>query len=329
MPSALFLGQDVDLGVELRVRLDRAGLGHNLAALDFLSLDTAQEKPDVVARLAVVERLPEHLDARANGLAGLRVKADDLDFFHRLELTALDTTRGDRAATCDREDVFDGHQERLVFVALGGRNVAVDGCHQVEDRLEGRVVDTGALLEGLQHFDGGTLYDRAVLEAVLLEEVVDFHLDKLEQLVVVDEVGLVDKDHDVRDADLPREQDVLARLGHRAVGGSDHEDRAVHLGRAGDHVLDEVGVTGAVDVGVVPRIGLVLLVRDIDRDAASLLLGSAVDLFVGDFLGVALQSQGLGDRGRQRRLAVVDVADGADIDVRLGPLEFLSSHVCL
>src|SRR3954454_6590963 len=48
------------------------------------------------------------------------------------------------------------------------------------------------------------------------------------------------------------EQHVLAGLRHRAVGGGDHEDRTVHLGGTGDHVLDVVGVTRAVHVRVVP-----------------------------------------------------------------------------
>jgi uncharacterized membrane protein (DUF4010 family) len=55
----------------------------------------------------------------------------------------------------------------------------------------------------------------------------------------------------VRHADLARQQDVLARLRHRAVGRRHHQDRAVHLRRAGDHVLDVVGVARAVDVRVV------------------------------------------------------------------------------
>ena len=78
--------------------------------------------------------------------------------------------------------------------------------------------------------------------------------------------------------DLAGEQDVLARLRHRAVGGRDDEDRAVHLGGARDHVLDVVGVARAVDVRVVPVRRLVLDVRGVDRDAALALLGSVVDL---------------------------------------------------
>jgi hypothetical protein len=60
------------------------------------------------------------------------------------------------------------------------------------------------------------------------------------------------QEHDQRrHADLAGQQDVLAGLRHRAVGGRHHQDRAVHLRRAGDHVLHIVGVAGAVDVGVV------------------------------------------------------------------------------
>src|SRR6185312_2793545 len=41
--TALVLREDVHLGLELRVRRDRAGLGEHLAALDLLALDAAQE----------------------------------------------------------------------------------------------------------------------------------------------------------------------------------------------------------------------------------------------------------------------------------------------
>jgi hypothetical protein len=124
------------------------------------------------------------------------------------------------------------------------------------------------------------------------------------------------------------EQHVLTGLRHRAVGRRDHQDRAVHLRRTGDHVLDVVGVTGAVHVRVVPLLRLVLDVRDRDRDAALPLLGSLVDHVEGRGLvqGRVLVVQHLGDRCGQRRLAVVDVTDRADVDVRLSPLELRLSH---
>ncbi len=121
---------------------------------------------------------------------------------------------------------------------------------------------------------------------------------------------------------------MLTRLRHRTVGGGDDEDRTVHLGRTGDHVLDVVRVTGAVDVRVVTRLRLVLDVRDRDRDTALALLGSLVDLVKRrSLVEVRVRVvQHLGNRRRQRRLTVVDVTDGADVDVRLGPLELRLSH---
>ena len=43
--------------------------------------------------------------------------------------------------------------------------------------------------------------------------------------------------------------------------------------------------------------------------------------------GAAGLGEHLGDRGRQRGLAMVDVTDGADVAVRLVPLEFFLGHL--
>ena len=117
---------------------------------------------------------------------------------------------------------------------------------------------------------------------------------------------------------------MLAGLRHRAVGGGDDQDRAVHLRRAGDHVLHVVGVAGAVDMRVVAGRGLVLDMRGRDGDAARLLLGGGVDGIVG-----AVLAEVLGDRRGQRRLAVVHVPDRADVHVRLGPLKLCLRHLGL
>ena len=239
-----------------------------------------------------------------------------------LDLALLDPAGDDGAAARDREHVLDRHQERLVDVARRLRDVGVDGLHQLEDLRR----PLGVALERLQRRD---LHDRDVVarELVLGEELAHLHLDELEQLGVVDHVDLVQGDDDVRHLDLAGEQDVLARLRHRAVGGRDDQDRAVHLGGARDHVLDVVGVPRAVDVGVVAVLRLVLDVRGVDRDAALALLGSVVDRReVADGGVRALLGEHLRDRCRQGRLAVVDVTDGADVEMRLGALELLLGH---
>jgi hypothetical protein len=64
-----------------------------------------------------------------------------------------------------------------------------------------------------------------------------------------------------------------------------------------------------------------------DGDAPRLLLRRLVDLVIGGELGAALLGEHLGDRRRQRGLAVIDVTDGPDVAMGLRPLELFLSHV--
>ena len=205
-------------------------------------------------------------------LSILSFMPDDLDGLADLDHAALDASGGHGAAARDGEDVLDRHQERLVHRPLRHGDVVVHRRHQGEDVLGRR----GVAVQGVK---GRALDDRDVVARELVggEQLADLELDELEQLLVVDHVGLVEEHDDRRHADLAGEQDVLAGLRHRAVRGGDHEDGAVHLGGARDHVLDVVGVTRAVHVGVVPVLGLVLHVRGGDGDAALALLGGLVD----------------------------------------------------
>ncbi len=192
------------------------------------------------------------------------------------QLATLDTT-GDNGTTAgDGEDVLDRHQERLVQVVNRGRDVVVDGVHEVLDGLDPLLVVRSVVVQSAV---SGGVDDRAVaVEAVLVEEVADLFFDELDELFVVDHVALVQGDEDLRDANLTGEQHVLAGLGHRAVGGGHNEDGAIHLGSTGDHVLHEVGVARAVDVSVVTLLGLVLDVGDVDGDTAGGLFRSGIDL---------------------------------------------------
>src|SRR5438270_5570374 len=318
---ALLLLQAVDLGLELGVRRDRAGLAEHLAALDLLALGAAERAADVVAGTTLVEDLAEHLDAGDHGLLGLRLYADDLYLLARLDDPLLDAAGGDGPAAGDREDVLDRHQERLVQRTLGLRDVVVELLGELEDLLL-------LLLVALERLQRRALHERDVVarELVLGQEVADLHLDQLEQLLVVDHVDLVQEDDDVGDAHLAGEQDVLTRLRHRPVGGGDDENGAVHLGGAGDHVLDVVRVARTVHVRVVTVRRLVLHVRGGDRDPALLLLGRVVDLLEASSLAAVLLGEDLRDGGGQRRLAVVDMPDRADVDVRLVALELLLRH---
>ena len=256
-------------------------------------------RPDVVAGAALVEDLLEHLDAGDDDLAG-GLDADDLDLVGDLDDAALDAPGGDGAPALDAEDVLDGHQERLV-----DRRARGSGCSESTASISSWIGRVGRDRPGRRAasraFSARAPDDRRVVarEVVLGQELADLELDEVEELGVVDRVDLVEEDDDVRHLDLAGQQDVLAGLGHRAVGRGDDEDRAVHLGGAGDHVLDVVGVARAVDVGVVAGVGLVLDVGDGDGDAPLALLGRVVDRVEGAVLGRALQGEVLGDRRGQ------------------------------
>src|SRR6266550_5876539 len=209
--AALFLREHVHLGVEGRMRLHRAGLGDDLATLDVLALQSAEQEADVVAGRALVEELAEHLDAGDYGLLGV-ADPHDLDLLAHLHDAAFDAAGGDGAAALDAEDVLDRHEERLVLRADRGRDVGVYGVHQVEDRLELRRVDV--LGRALERLERGAANDRRLvaIELVFGQELPDLELDELEELLVVDHVDLVEEHHDLRDLDLTGEQDVLAGL---------------------------------------------------------------------------------------------------------------------
>src|SRR5699024_2157744 len=96
--ATLILGQDVDRALELGVRGVGAWLDDNLATLNVLALDAAEQQTTVVASLSGVKELAEHLDTGDGGLSCLLLDADDLDIVVDVQGTALNAT-GDHGAT--------------------------------------------------------------------------------------------------------------------------------------------------------------------------------------------------------------------------------------
>src|SRR6185503_48024 len=245
VPSPFFLRQHIRLGLELRVRRDRTRLRDYLPPLNVLALHSPQQQADVVSSYAFVQQLLEHLNAGDDG----RLRwpdAYDLHTLVHLHLAALHSARGHRAASLNREDVFHRHQKRLLNVARGSRNIAVHRLHQLFYRL----LPYGIAFQRLQR---RTLDHRNVVARKLIraQQLSDFQFNQLQQLGIVYRVSLVHEHDHRRHAYLSGEQNVLARLRHRAVSGCHHQNRAVHLRRARDHVLHIVSVARTVNVGIV------------------------------------------------------------------------------
>ena len=120
--------EDVDLGLELGVRRDRAGLAEHLAALEVVALRCrGAGTPTLSPAIALVERLLEHLDAGDDEFLVESLKPTISTVVADLDDAALDAAGADGAAALDREDVLDRHQERLVDLADAARGCSRPG----------------------------------------------------------------------------------------------------------------------------------------------------------------------------------------------------------
>src|SRR5690606_23654227 len=155
----------------------RARLHDDLAALDVLALGAAEQQTAVLAGPCLVELLVEHLDTGHRGLLR-RADADDLDLGVDGQRATLGAAGDDRSTTGDREDVLDRHEERLVAVTLGVRDVVVRSLHELDDALDPLLV----ALERLQRRD---LDDGSVVtvEALARQQLADLELDELQDLL--------------------------------------------------------------------------------------------------------------------------------------------------
>ena len=122
------------------------------------------------------------------------------------------------------------------------------------------------------------------------------------------------------------QEDVLLGLRHRAIGGGTNQDCAIHLGSTRDHVFHIISVSRAVNVGVVTLLGFVLNVGSVDGDTALALLWSTVNVGIVLNLRLPFLGEHIGNSCSQGGFAVVNVADGADVDVGLVPFELLACH---
>jgi hypothetical protein len=169
---------------------ERSRLCQNLAALDLITVDAAEQRADVVAGFCKVQSLAEHLESGDDRLLG-RLDTDDFDFVIQIELASLDTARRNSAAARNREHVLNRHQERLVESRTGvGIQVSTASMssrmHGAPLRSSCRAFRAEPLMIGTS--SPGKSYFR--------QKLADFHLDQVEELRIIDHVALVQEDND-------------------------------------------------------------------------------------------------------------------------------------
>src|SRR3989338_8374368 len=321
--TAFFFAQHVHFCSESGVRLNRTWLDQNLATLYVVTLGATQQNAAVLASTTFVEQLAEHFNTGTGGLGGI-TQTNDLDFFLDLDDTALDTASYHGATTGDREHVFDWHQERLVDFTNWLWDLAVQSFNQLLNSAGAHFV----VVLAVQSHQSGTDDDLSVVawEIVSAEQVAHFHFNQFQQLSVINHVSLVQEDNDVRNAYLTGQQDVLTSLRHRTISGRANQDSAIHLRSTGDHVFYVVGVTWAVNVCVVTHGRIVLNVSGVDGDTTSFFFWSAVDLVKVNASGTENLGANTGQSSGQSGFTVVNVTDGADVDVLFITFKFFFSH---
>jgi predicted RNA-binding protein with RPS1 domain len=245
--------------------------------------------------VVLIEQLAEHFNAGNNRLNRV-FKTNDLDFFADLNNAALDTTGNNRTATRDREHVFNRHQEGLILRTLWLWNIRINGLHELKNSI---MADFWTLV--FKRANRRALGDWNIIawEIILRKQFADLKLNQLDQLGVIHQINLVHEHNKRRNANLTGQQNMLAGLGHWAVGSRHHQDRAIHLCRTRDHVLHIIGVAGAIDVGVVASSGLVFNVSRRNRNTTGLFFRRLINLVIRGKRRAARFSQHLRDSSRQ------------------------------
>jgi len=134
------------------------------------------------------------------GSFGRSLDTYDFNFLTHLDDTTLNTAGYYSTATRDGEYVFDRHQERLIDCTNWLRDVGIQSLNQLTHSRNTDFV----VVFAFQRHQRGTYNDRSVVtwEVIGVQQIANFHFYQLEQLSVVNHVGLVQEHDNVRNAYL-------------------------------------------------------------------------------------------------------------------------------
>lgn len=275
--------EDDDLSVEGSSLLGGVVLGvrADVATADILDGDVLDVEANVVTGGTLLELLVVHFDGL--DFSG-HIGRSECDNHAGLDDTSLDTTDGHCSNTTDLVDILEGKTKGL----LGRTNRGLNGIDGIEKGLALDNTSLGLLGPALVPWHVGRFLQHVVTMPAgdgdegnrlgvvtnLLDEGRGFLDDFVEAVLTpLGGVHLVDGNDELPDTKGEGEQSVLtslAILGDTSLEltstASNDEDSAVGLGSSGDHVLDEVTVSGGINNSDIVLGGLELPEGDIDGD---------------------------------------------------------------
>jgi len=319
------------------------GVGSDHTTTDVLDGDVLDVEADVVTGVGSLEDLVVHFD-------GLDLSGDtdggEGDDHAGLQGAGLDTADGHSADTTDLVNVLQGQTQGLVGGALGGH----DGVQSIEQGGALVPVGVGGALKHVVTVEAGDGDEghQVVLAGIdgLVADLVQVRGNLSADLVVTSlavvdglVIHLVHADNDLLDTQGEGKHGVLAGLASLGPASleltstrGNHQDGAVSLRGAGNHVLDEVTVARGIDDGEVVLLGLELPQGDIDGDTTLALglelvqhpgvleraLADVVGLLLELLNGTLVDTTALVDQvAGGGRLAGIDVSNDDQVNVNL------------
>ena len=318
--TTLFFLQDIYRSLEFRVRMNLSRVADNHTTFYLVLVDTAEQETYVITSLALVKYLTEHLNARNNRFL-IGTQTCDLHLVAYFYNTSFDTTGSNSTTTCDREYVLNRHQEGFIYITGRQRNPCVNSVHKLHYFLN-------PLGLTVQCTECRTADDRSIFAIIVIfvEKFAHLHFNELEHLFIFYLVAFVQENNQTRNVHLTSQEDVLTSLGHRTISSSNYDDSTVHLSSTSYHVLNVVGVSGAVYVSIVTVFCFILNVCSVYSNTSLFFLGSVVDLVERLHLRKTFGCENAGDSSGQRCFTVVYVANSTDVNMRFGPLECFFCH---
>ena len=330
LTAAFLFSQNVNLTYKLCVGMNGAGLAENLSSFDLILVQYRGEEHQCCRRPQRESRSLRNISIPVITVDFFSSdKTNDFNCISHLNCTTLNSTCSNCTTTCDGEYVLNRHKEGLVSLTVRSRNVGVNSVHELVDASifgsvricwmsDSRATRAEPRMIGISS-PGKSYSERSSRISISTRSRSSSSSTRS---------ALVHEYNDCRNANLTREKDVFTSLLHRTVGSSNNEDSAVHLSSTGDHVLNVVGVTGAVNVSIVTCFSvsystcLVLIV--IPRAS---FFGSVIDLVVSDEFDVAVcKRKNLCDSSGKSCLAVVNVTDGTNVYMGLGSFKLCLCH---